>query len=42
MGSCTREADVLRTWINFLEDTWVLQSAHTETKEKEIVYVLKT
>ncbi|PSS33464.1 Nuclear mitotic apparatus protein like [Actinidia chinensis var. chinensis] len=28
------EADVLKTWINFLEDTWVLQCLYAETKEK--------
>ncbi|PSR93063.1 Paramyosin like [Actinidia chinensis var. chinensis] len=29
------EADVLKTWINFLEDTWVLQCSYAETKEKQ-------
>ncbi|XP_065870362.1 uncharacterized protein [Euphorbia lathyris] len=29
------EADVLGTWINFLEDTWVLQCSYTEIKEKQ-------
>ncbi|KAG0496019.1 hypothetical protein HPP92_000710 [Vanilla planifolia] len=29
------EASVVRTWINFLEDTWILQSSYTELKEKE-------
>lgn len=41
VGSCTQEADVLKTWINFLEDTWVLQSSNTETKEKEVRYVFE-
>lgn len=36
IGSCRVEADVLGTWINFLEDTWALQSSHAETKDKEI------
>ncbi|KAL8145740.1 hypothetical protein AgCh_003767 [Apium graveolens] len=36
VGSCAQEADVLRTWMNFLEDTWALQSSSTETKEKEV------
>ncbi|KAL8093320.1 uncharacterized protein LOC141690128 isoform X2 [Apium graveolens] len=36
MGLCTQEADVLRTWMNFLDDTWALQSSTTETKEKEV------
>ncbi|KAL8145742.1 hypothetical protein AgCh_003767 [Apium graveolens] len=39
VGSCAQEADVLRTWMNFLEDTWALQSSSTETKEKEVRYV---
>ncbi|KAF2318632.1 hypothetical protein GH714_009464 [Hevea brasiliensis] len=30
------EANVLRTWINFLEDTWVLQHSYTETREKQV------
>ncbi|KAF2295923.1 hypothetical protein GH714_035142 [Hevea brasiliensis] len=30
------EANVLSTWINFLEDTWVLQRSYTETKEKQV------
>ncbi|KAG8651273.1 hypothetical protein MANES_07G107300v8 [Manihot esculenta] len=30
------EAKVLSNWINFLEDTWVLQRSYTETKEKEV------
>ncbi|GAV77264.1 hypothetical protein CFOL_v3_20735 [Cephalotus follicularis] len=29
------EADVLSTWINFLEDTWVLQRSYAEVKEKQ-------
>ncbi|KAK1396341.1 coiled-coil domain-containing protein 18 [Heracleum sosnowskyi] len=36
VGSCAQEADVLHTWMNFLEDTWALQSSTTETKEKEV------
>ncbi|KAF7146988.1 hypothetical protein RHSIM_Rhsim03G0125700 [Rhododendron simsii] len=30
------EADVLKTWTNFLEDTWVLQRSYAETKEKQV------
>ncbi|XP_062155416.1 uncharacterized protein LOC133863483 [Alnus glutinosa] len=30
------EADVLTTWINFLEDTWVLQCSYMESKEKQV------
>ncbi|KAK2979298.1 hypothetical protein RJ640_013262 [Escallonia rubra] len=36
MGSCRQEADVLNTWINFLEDTYVLQCSYAETKEKNV------
>ncbi|KAJ9541080.1 hypothetical protein OSB04_027586 [Centaurea solstitialis] len=36
IGSCKQEVNVLNTWVNFLEDTWVLQRANTETKEKEV------
>lgn len=35
IGSCKTEADVLRTWINFLEDTWSLQCTFVESKEKQ-------
>ncbi|KAL8246714.1 hypothetical protein R6Q59_007930 [Mikania micrantha] len=35
IGSCKQEVNVLNTWVNFLEDTWVLQRANTETKEKQ-------
>ncbi|KAE8712118.1 putative receptor-like protein kinase [Hibiscus syriacus] len=33
---CRVEAEVLHTWINFLEDTWVIQSTYAETKEKQV------
>ncbi|KAK9283514.1 hypothetical protein L1049_011760 [Liquidambar formosana] len=36
VASCRVEADVLNTWINFLEDTWVLQCSYTEIKEKQV------
>ncbi|KAF6164346.1 hypothetical protein GIB67_037503 [Kingdonia uniflora] len=32
--SCRLEADVVSTWINFLQDTWVLQSSYTDQKDK--------
>ncbi|XP_030545951.2 uveal autoantigen with coiled-coil domains and ankyrin repeats [Rhodamnia argentea] len=32
--SCKVEAEVLSTWINFLEDTWVLQCSYAEVREK--------
>ncbi|KAK1320369.1 hypothetical protein QJS10_CPA03g01428 [Acorus calamus] len=35
IASCKVEADVVHTWINFLEDTWVLQNSHAELKEKQ-------
>ncbi|XP_010669792.2 uncharacterized protein LOC104886935 isoform X1 [Beta vulgaris subsp. vulgaris] len=35
VGSCKSEADVLRTWVNFLEDTWALQCTFMESKEKQ-------
>ncbi|XP_004307452.1 PREDICTED: uncharacterized protein LOC101293041 [Fragaria vesca subsp. vesca] len=36
IASCKVEADVLHTWINFLEDTWVLQCSYAEMKEKQV------
>nr|XP_033517250.1 coiled-coil domain-containing protein 18 isoform X2 [Nicotiana tomentosiformis] len=36
IGSCKVEANILGTWINFLEDTWTLQSSFTESKDKEV------
>ncbi|CAI9759860.1 unnamed protein product [Fraxinus pennsylvanica] len=42
INSSRVEADVLSTWINFLEDTWSLQCSHTETKEKETDDELQT
>ncbi|KAI3775767.1 hypothetical protein L1987_45520 [Smallanthus sonchifolius] len=36
IGSCKQEVNVLNTWVSFLEDTWVLQRANTETKEKQV------
>ncbi|KAK6929273.1 hypothetical protein RJ641_005478 [Dillenia turbinata] len=36
ISSCKVEADVLKTWINFLEDTWTLQCSHTEIKDKQV------
>ncbi|GKU91829.1 hypothetical protein SLEP1_g5644 [Rubroshorea leprosula] len=32
------EAEVLSTWINFLEDTWVLQCSYAETRNKQVRY----
>ncbi|KAF3636560.1 putative centromere-associated protein E-like isoform X2 [Capsicum annuum] len=36
IGSCKVEANILSTWINFLEDTWTLQCSFTESKDKEV------
>ncbi|KAH7656864.1 hypothetical protein IHE45_18G102400 [Dioscorea alata] len=35
VASCKLEGDVVHTWINFLESTWVHQSANTDLKEKQ-------
>ncbi|KAJ8484681.1 hypothetical protein OPV22_017166 [Ensete ventricosum] len=36
VASCKVEADIVQIWINFLEDTWQLQSSYTELKNKQI------
>ncbi|CAN6704937.1 unnamed protein product [Malus baccata var. baccata] len=36
IASCKVEADILKTWINFLEDTWVLQRSYADMKEKQV------
>ncbi|KAK2459110.1 hypothetical protein P8452_05605 [Trifolium repens] len=36
ISSCQVESDVIKTWINFLEDTWVLQQSNTEVYEKQV------
>ncbi|XP_027363466.1 uncharacterized protein LOC113871008 isoform X2 [Abrus precatorius] len=36
ISSCKVEADVIKTWINFLEDTWVLQRSNAEVSEKQV------
>ncbi|KAK4754589.1 hypothetical protein SAY87_002693 [Trapa incisa] len=36
IASCKAEANVVTTWINFLEDTWVLQSNYAEVQDKKI------
>ncbi|CAH8327764.1 unnamed protein product [Eruca vesicaria subsp. sativa] len=33
--ACKKESEVIKTWINFLEDTWLLQCSYTETKDKQ-------
>ncbi|CAA7031519.1 unnamed protein product [Microthlaspi erraticum] len=33
--ACKKEAEVIKTWINFLEDTWLLRCSYTETKDKQ-------
>ncbi|KAH9703306.1 hypothetical protein KPL70_011079 [Citrus sinensis] len=36
IAACRVESDVLSTWINFLEDSWVLQCSQMELKEKQV------
>lgn len=36
--ACKNEAEVIKTWINFLEDTWLLQCSYIETKDKQTLY----
>uniref|UniRef100_A0A2P2L592 Uncharacterized protein MANES_07G107300 n=1 Tax=Rhizophora mucronata TaxID=61149 RepID=A0A2P2L592_RHIMU len=36
IAACKIEADILNTWVNFLEDTWALQCSSTEAKEKQV------
>ncbi|XP_022765248.1 myosin-11-like [Durio zibethinus] len=36
ISACRVEAEVLHTWINFLEDTWLLQSSYADTKNKQV------
>ncbi|XP_066305727.1 uncharacterized protein [Miscanthus floridulus] len=35
IDSCNMEASVVKTWVNFLEDTWQLQSSYNEQKENK-------
>ncbi|KAJ4704774.1 coiled-coil domain-containing protein 18 isoform X2 [Melia azedarach] len=41
IASCKMEANVVNTWVNFLEDTWVLQTTYNDQKEKQINGVLE-
>ncbi|KAH9735691.1 Centrosomal protein of 135 kDa-like protein [Citrus sinensis] len=36
IASCRTEANVVNTWINFLEGTWVFQTTYNEKKEKQV------
>ncbi|KAJ0978447.1 hypothetical protein J5N97_013921 [Dioscorea zingiberensis] len=36
VASCKVEANIVHTWINFLDDTWHLQSSNSELKKKLI------
>ncbi|CAK7341769.1 unnamed protein product [Dovyalis caffra] len=36
IASCRAEADVVNSWINFLDATWVLQTTDMEQKEKQV------
>jgi hypothetical protein len=40
IDSCNMEAGVVKTWVNFLEDTWQLQSSYNEQKENTTKYVV--
>ncbi|KAG2240250.1 hypothetical protein Bca52824_090893 [Brassica carinata] len=33
--SCKKESEVIKTWISFLEDTWLHQCSYTEKKDKQ-------
>ncbi|XP_020273369.1 uncharacterized protein LOC109848332 [Asparagus officinalis] len=35
VASCKIESEIVHTWINFLEDTWILHSSYIELKEKQ-------
>ncbi|XP_072975679.1 uncharacterized protein [Typha angustifolia] len=35
VASCKVESEIVHTWINFLEDTWQLQSLNRELKQKQ-------
>ncbi|CAH2072840.1 unnamed protein product [Thlaspi arvense] len=39
--ACKKEAEVIKTWINFLDDTWLLQCSYTETKDKQTLEELE-
>ncbi|KAK8593329.1 hypothetical protein V6N13_043075 [Hibiscus sabdariffa] len=41
VSACKVEAEVLHTWINFLEDTWHIQSSYVETKNKQVIEELE-
>lgn len=36
ISACRVEGNVVDTWINFLDDTWVLQTLYTEQREKQV------
>ncbi|KAJ9186202.1 hypothetical protein P3X46_005732 [Hevea brasiliensis] len=36
ISSCRVEADVVNTWIHFLEDTWSLHTTYIEQKQKQV------
>ncbi|KAF2306109.1 hypothetical protein GH714_012598 [Hevea brasiliensis] len=36
ISSCRVEADVVNTWIHFLEDTWSLHTTYIEQKKKQV------
>lgn len=40
IASYTTEANVVDTWISFLDRTWVFQTVHTKKNEEEVKYVI--
>ena len=40
--SCKKESEVIKTWISFLEDTWLHQCSYTEKKDKQTLYFYQT
>ncbi|XP_062115089.1 uncharacterized protein LOC133829282 [Humulus lupulus] len=41
IASYRAEADVVDTWIKFLDETWVLQTSYTDQKEKQVMVELE-
>jgi hypothetical protein len=39
IDSCNVEAGVVKTWVNFIEDTCQLQSSYNEQKENKTKYL---
>ncbi|XP_030493039.1 uncharacterized protein LOC115709144 [Cannabis sativa] len=41
IASYREEADIVDTWIKFLDETWVLQTSYTDQKEKQVMVELE-